>query len=291
MDHLAVTTPDRVVPMRVIVCGVQRTGTLSVRLALKQLGFNDCYHMQNLLENPEKECPQWVHLIETQYGGKGTVTKADFDKVLGNSQACVDVPAALFGVELAALYPEAKVIILNREPESWYYSTLESVINAARPASPWIKLQMLFCFVFDPASRAFARFGMAMAGLAFRYDHRAEKDKAITWYTGMYKRFRDEIPEARRFEYKVQDGWGPLCEYLEVPVPTVKDEQTGEEVEAPFPHVNDRKTFQKNTLKSRARALRRARDNMLVGAGKMAVIAATGYVGYIVWKTRLGGRF
>ncbi|PTB62560.1 hypothetical protein BBK36DRAFT_1172324 [Trichoderma citrinoviride] len=290
MNEYAEAKTDRAVPMRVIVCGLQRTGTLSVRVALKQLGFNDCYHMHNLLESPETECPQWARLIEAHYGGKGTITKADFDRVLGNSQACVDVPAALFGVELAAMYPEAKVIILNRDPESWYTSCLESVIMAAQPASPWVRLQMLFCFAFDPATRAFARFGRAMSGLAFRHNHRTEKDKAIAWYTGMYKRFRDEIPEERRIEYRVQDGWGPLCAYLDVPVPTVRDEATGEEVEMPFPHVNDRETFRRNTEKSRARAVRRARENLLAGAGRLAVVAAVGYAGYAVWKTMRLGR-
>lgn len=262
-----------------------------MKVALQQLGFNECYHMHNLQENPERDCPQWKRLIEAHYGGKGTITKADFDKVMGNAQACVDVPSALFGVELAAMYPEAKVIILSRDPETWYYSALESVIVAAVPESPWVKLRMLFCFVFDPATRAFAMFGRAMSGLAFRHNHRAEKDKAIAWYTGMYKRFRDEIPEARRFEYQIQDGWGPLCAYLEVPVPTVRDERTGEVVEAPFPHLNDRETFLKNMEKGRARALRRAQKNLLAGVGKMVVMAAMGYAGYVVWRTRLGRRF
>ncbi|RFU76177.1 hypothetical protein TARUN_6051 [Trichoderma arundinaceum] len=290
MDHLAVATPDRVVPMRIIVCGLQRTGTLSMRMALKQLGFNDCYHMQNVLENPEQEAPKWVRLFEAHFGGKGTVTKADFDKVLGHSQACVDVPAALFGVELAAMYPEAKVIILNRDPEKWYVSALESIVAAVNPGSPLAKFEMLFCFLFDPATRAFGKFGKAMSGLAFRYDHRTEKDKAIAWYKSTYQRFRDEIPEERRFEYQVQDGWGPLCAYLQVPVPMVRDEETGDMVEAPFPRVNDRETFRKNTRKSRARALGRARENLLVGVGKMAFIAAVGYAGYALWRKRLGGR-
>ncbi|KAL7921063.1 hypothetical protein ACQKWADRAFT_296817 [Trichoderma austrokoningii] len=281
-------TPDRVVPMRVIVCGVQRTGTLSMRIALEQLGFNDCYHMQNLLENPQQEAPKWIRLIEAHFGnGKGTISKADFNAVLGHHQSCVDVPTALFGVELAAMYPEAKVIILNREPEDWYCSVSESIMASVRPTSRMAKLAMLFCFAFDPATRAFARFGKAMSGLAFRYDHRTEKDKAIAWYTGTYRRFRDEIPEERRIEYRIQEGWGPLCAYLEVPVPMVRDEETGEMVEAPFPRANDRETFKKKQAEGRKKAMRRARNNLLAGAGRMVLMVAVGYAAYAVW---LGGR-
>ncbi|KAL7786770.1 P-loop containing nucleoside triphosphate hydrolase protein [Trichoderma ceciliae] len=290
METFAVATPDRVVPMRVIVCGLHRTGTLSMRTALKQLGFNDCYHMHNVLENPEKEVPKWIRLFEARFAGRGTITKADFDKILGHSQACVDIPPALFGVELAAMYPEAKVIILNRDPEKWYQSVMESIVASVNPESPLTRLQMLFCFVFDPATRAFAKLGKAMSGLAFRYDHRTEKDKAMAWYKGMYERFRDEIPEERRIEYQIQDGWGPLCAYLGVSVPMIREEKTGEMVEAPFPRVNDREAFKENMVKGRERALGRARENLLVGVGKTAVLAAMGYAGYAVWKTRLGGR-
>ncbi|PTB36557.1 hypothetical protein M441DRAFT_62031 [Trichoderma asperellum CBS 433.97] len=283
-------TPDRLVPMRVIVCGVQRTGTLSMRIALQQLGFGDCYHMHNILENPQQEAPKWIRLIEAHFGGQGTISKADFDAVLGNCQSCVDVPPALFGVELAAMYPEAKVIVLNRDPEDWYRSVSESIMASVNPTSRLAKLGMLFCFVFDPATRAFAQFGRAMSGLAFRYDHRREKDKAIAWYTGTYQRFRDEIPEQRRLEYRIEEGWGPLCEYLQVPVPMVRDEETGEMVEAPFPRANDRETFKKNQAKGREKAMRRARKNLLVGVGRMALMAAVAYAGYAVWERRLGGR-
>ncbi|PON24733.1 hypothetical protein TGAM01_v206241 [Trichoderma gamsii] len=286
-------TPERVVPMRVIVCGVQRTGTLSMRIALEQLGFSNCYHMQNILENPQQEAPKWIRLIEAHFSdpgkGKGTISKADFDAVLGNFQSCVDVPPALFGVELAAMYPEAKVIILNREPEDWYCSVSESIMASVRPTSRLAKLGMLFCFAFDPATRAFAKFGRAMSGLAFRYDHRTEKNKAIAWYTSTYQRFRDEIPEGRRIEYEIQEGWGPLCAYLEVPVPMVRDEETGEMVEAPFPRANDRETFKRNQAKGREKAMRRARNNLLVAVGRVVLLAAAGYAGYALWKTRLGG--
>ena len=35
--------------------------------------------------------------------------------------------------------------------------------------------------------------------------------------------------------YKPGDGWAPLCEYLNVPVPDM-----------PYPSKNDRSTFQRN---------------------------------------------
>ncbi len=40
------------------------------------------------------------------------------------------------------------------------------------------------------------------------------------------------VPPGRLLVWSVTEGWGPLCEFLDVPVPT-----------EPLPHVNDRETF------------------------------------------------
>ncbi|KAF5129570.1 hypothetical protein E5D57_005900 [Metarhizium anisopliae] len=58
-----------------------------------------------------------------------------------------------------------------------------------------------------------------------------------------YKNIRDSIPEERRLEFAAQDGCGPLCEFLAVPVTIVNDERTNEVVVAPFPRVHDRDSF------------------------------------------------
>ena len=38
----------------VIGTGVGRTGTHSLKLALEQLGFGKCYHMDELFQHPER---------------------------------------------------------------------------------------------------------------------------------------------------------------------------------------------------------------------------------------------
>jgi Sulfotransferase domain len=43
---------------------------------------------------------------------------------------------------------------------------------------------------------------------------------------------RDTVPAGRLLEWQPADGWEPLCEFLEVPVP-----------DGPLPHENDRATF------------------------------------------------
>ncbi|KAF5025627.1 hypothetical protein F66182_2233 [Fusarium sp. NRRL 66182] len=283
------TTPDRIVPMRVIVCGVHRTGTLSIRNALWHLGFHDCYHMHSLIGDPSR-APEWIRAFEAKYAGSGSFTRADWDRLLGTCQAVCDVPAAFFGPELAELYPDAKVIILNRDPDKWYESVLNSIYLITTPQGIWAKLGMMYCFLLDTNLQYMAAYSRALRTWVQRYDHGKDKDKALAWYRAQYREFHERIPADRYIEYTITQGWGPLCHYLGVPVPEVKDPETGRMVEAPFPHLNDRETFRRQSKVMRSKSRARANSNLLSAVGRLALTGVVGYAGYLVWKTRLGGR-
>ena len=47
----------------------------------------------------------------------------------------------------------------------------------------------------------------------------------------------DTVPSERLLVWDPKEGWEPLCEFLEVPVP-----------DTPLPHVNDTENFQKNLI-------------------------------------------
>ena len=54
-------------------------------------------------------------------------------------------------------------------------------------------------------------------------------------YDAYYREIRKQVPPERRLEYKMGDGWEPLCAFLGVPVP--------EGVE--FPRENDKASHEK----------------------------------------------
>lgn len=283
------TLPDRIVPMRVIVCGVHRTGTLSIRSALWQLGFHDCYHMHSMIQDTS-QASEWVRAFEAKYAGRGTFTRADFDRLLGDCQAVCDAPAAFLGPELAEAYQEAKVIILNRDPEKWYDSVLNSIYLMTKPQGLGRKLSMIYSFMFDTSLRNMAGYSKALRQYVLKYDHGEEKDKALAWYKAQYDEFRERIPAERRIEYTITDGWAPLCEHLGVPIPMIEDPETGKMVEAPFPRLNDREMFKANSKRMVKRSRARANDNLLSAVGRLALLGVAGYAGYLAWRTRLGGR-
>lgn len=247
--------------------------------------------MHSSATNGDTDSPYWVRAFQAKYAGKGTMlTRADWDELLGSYQAICDLPATCFAPELAEAYPEAKVIILNRDPESWYDSVLNSIYkHMLSPTLPQ-KLKFMYRLALDPVSRGAVATTGAMGSLALGYNHGKQKDKALAWFKAQYDEYRERIPEGRRIEYTVKDGWKPLCEHLGVPVPMVRDEASGDMVEAPFPHANDREAFVGNVAQMSSEGLQRANDNLLRKVGQFAISGVVAYGIFWAWRSRLGLR-
>ena len=99
-----------------------------------------------------------------------------------------------------------------------------------------------------------------------------------THYNAAHTEARRLVPPERRLEYSVEQGWGPLCEFLEVGVPVVEGEG-GKGVRA-FPMVNDTGSF---TRKMQV-VKRRAWGRVVRRCG--VVVGAVGVVGWGVWWIR-----
>ena len=69
--------------LQVIGAGFGRTGTMSLKVALEQLGFSPCYHMVEVFAHPE-------HIALWQAIGDGA--PADWEAVFGGYRADVDAP-------------------------------------------------------------------------------------------------------------------------------------------------------------------------------------------------------
>ncbi|KFA60253.1 hypothetical protein S40285_08070 [Stachybotrys chlorohalonatus IBT 40285] len=273
----------RVVPLKVIVAGVQRTGTLSMQHALMKLGFYDCYHMVSFAENCSRDAPQWIRAMEAKFEGKGTFDKKDWDKLLGKYQAVCDQPATFFAADLAELYPDAKVIILNRDPEKWYHSVTASIYASLPLYSPFFVIGKLYCLLFDYEARSILKYFQLQARVAQPYNHGKEKEKAISWFKGMYKEFRERIPKERRMEFQMGDGWGPLCEFLGCDIP-MEEDASGKLVEAPFPRKNDAQQFHQLTDETWAKSHQRATDTFMGLVGRATMLGALGYGGYVAFN-------
>jgi hypothetical protein len=192
--------------LKVIGAGFGRTGTLSLKLALEQLGFGPCYHMVEVFKNPQ--APQWW--VDAADG------RPDWATIFGGYNATVDWPNATFYAELAEAYPEAKVILTERDPEAWFASTQATIFPYDEPPNDDAPFNQMFRKVI---------------GALFDYRMR-DHDHVIDVYLRHNAEVRRRIPPERLLVYEVAQGWAPLCAFLDVPVP-----------EAPMPAVNTTEQF------------------------------------------------
>ena len=71
--------------MKVLCLGVSRTGTSSMRQALIDLGYSDCYHYASILNDNPRDNEMWVEAFEAKFQGKGKpFERAEWDRLLGH---------------------------------------------------------------------------------------------------------------------------------------------------------------------------------------------------------------
>ncbi|KAI0391563.1 hypothetical protein F5Y17DRAFT_478619 [Xylariaceae sp. FL0594] len=234
LPHLARSSAG----LQVIVCSLPRTGTSSIKLALERLGIRKVYHMTTFVENPE-DYKYWAAVTKAKIGGK-EAPRSVWDSLLGNYQAVVGAPACYFAVDLARIYPNAKIIILNRDSESWYNSFAQTVQRMIKRREELRTLERLIRPWVPQQGSAIIRLGnlLSRSGVGLGC---YGKDECLKYYHDYYEYCRRNIPPQRYIECSVQDGWAPLCAHLGIPIPERKT--TNGWVREPFPEVNDRETF------------------------------------------------
>src|SRR5262245_37587709 len=180
--------------VKVIGAGYGRTGTLSLKVALEQLGFGPCYHMVEVFKNPQA-ASWWVDAADG---------KDDWRKIFEVYNATVEWPGSTFYAALADTYPDAKVILTERNPEDWFASTQATIFPRATPPDTDVPFDQMFRKVIGRL-----------------FDHRMrEHDHVIDVYLRHNAAVRRRIPPDRLLVYEVAQGWEPLCRFLDVPVPS-----------------------------------------------------------------------
>ncbi|EIE78208.1 hypothetical protein RO3G_02912 [Rhizopus delemar RA 99-880] len=111
-------------PLQVIGAGFGRTGTDSLHEALNILGYNT-HHMSCIFKNENLD-------FETFKEAHRNPEAIDWDKPYDGFDAAVDWPTCNFYKELMVKYPDAKVLLTVRTPESWYVSVCKTVVTMSQ---------------------------------------------------------------------------------------------------------------------------------------------------------------
>ncbi|KAI8149847.1 P-loop containing nucleoside triphosphate hydrolase protein [Fennellomyces sp. T-0311] len=195
-------------PLKIIGAGMGRTGTDSLRIALNTLGYNT-HHMKTLNEEggrAEMFTKAYEHPEEA----------VDWDYIYEGFDAAIDWPTCAFVEPLMKKYPDAKVILTIRDPDSWYRSMGNTIFRKHEdlkiiPETP--RKRMARRIILDGAYHVPGMFE----------DQEAMKEKFIQNTEWVKK----HVPEDRLLIMELGEGWERLCKFLDKPVPDVK-----------YPHVN-----------------------------------------------------
>jgi hypothetical protein len=202
--------------LQVIGVGLHRTGSMSVKAALERLGFGPCYHGMEALRRA-RDGDHWLAAFES--GGD-----VDWSVIFDGYRATMDWPTVYFWEQLAAAYPAAKILLTERDPESWWSSHAEMFRTGAALEQELTDEQRQWA-----EESGFGRMQAALGTVAPAIFDGQVFDKAhcLRVFARHYERVRQTVPAERLLAYRVQEGWEPLCRFLGVEVP-----------DEPFPRVN-----------------------------------------------------
>ncbi|KAF6231212.1 hypothetical protein HO173_010544 [Letharia columbiana] len=123
-------------------------------------------------------------------------------------------------------YPEAKIILVERDVEDWYRSFDATVVTEL-----FNKVADVIVGYIEPLIGS--QIGPMGRKLLYRYFHANTPDElrqnARSVYKEHYRRIREAAPKGRLLEYRLGEGWGPLCDFLGKDVPEG----------LPFPRINE----------------------------------------------------
>ncbi|MHB8234277.1 MAG: sulfotransferase family protein [Solirubrobacteraceae bacterium] len=209
--------------MKLIGAGLPRTGTLTQKLAFEQLGLGPCYHWVNVIADLD-QVDVWNRALDGE---------AVWDEVFAGHESTSDWPGGYFYRELAEFYPEAKVLLSVRDPESWERSFRETIWTMSYGSS----LMPLLAHARAEVDPRFHRYlelvdRMFWGPQGTFADGNAEPAQLIEQMQRHHEQVKATIPADRLLVWEVGEGYEPLCEFLDLPVP-----------DEPLPHANDRGQF------------------------------------------------
>ena len=189
--------------MKVICAGIGKTGTKSITKALRHLGFT-------VFDWEEQIFDFLDHWFDVFQNG----ADPDVKRVYQNADAVVDIPGNFFWEEILEAFPDCKVILSEREEDSWVKSvanqlkTVEAVKSRTMALlSPTMRKMY---YIGDSNVRALVGSCNKNSTCVFRKRYRIHNHHV-----------KSIVSPDKLLVYNVQQGWKPLCDFLGCEVPAV----------------------------------------------------------------------
>ncbi|KAI8140117.1 P-loop containing nucleoside triphosphate hydrolase protein [Fennellomyces sp. T-0311] len=204
-------------PLKIIGAGYGRTGTDSLRSALDILGYRT-HHMRSMYQDEDSHPELFLEAFNHPE------RPVDWDYLYNDYDAAVDWPTATFVKRLVESYPEAKVLLTVRDPDSWYKSMRNTVFRSL--TTPITSEKGL-------KSRAMSKV-ICMDGLLSTIQPNQPMDEIMikAKYNAHNEWVIQAVPPERLLVLKLGEGWDRLCRFLDKPIPDI-----------PYPHSNSTEEF------------------------------------------------
>lgn len=216
--------------LQVINASYSKTGTKTMHAAFDILGYKVCDAQESVYSH--------FDIWEKIWNAEGDVRK-HFHTLFGaNSKwgytATTDLPTYNFWDVLAEEFPDAKVILIERDEDKWANSMEKHLAVEHKEFKEmmfWRCYNWIYSKVFNHSSQAMGVYMDFMRPLALGPEARnyygVNMDLKISQYRKHNLYVKNHCSPDRLLIYKLGDGWEPLCKFLNKPVP-----------DEPFPHCN-----------------------------------------------------
>ena len=207
--------------MKVIGVGFGRTGTWSLKHALDKIGAGPCFHMLDLIRNPDMVKPWHDAAIKGQ---------PDWDAMFEGFESTIDWPGCSFWEELIEVYPDAKVLLNVRDFDGWFKS-FNNTIYAVRKAAMAGEMP-------EDANRPqpSPELWEVIGHLVYEHDLEGkvdDPDALRKLYNDRIETIKQRVPAERLTIFELgKDGWETLADMCGVEAPTTE-----------FPHLHDTDEF------------------------------------------------
>ncbi|XEV01323.1 hypothetical protein FSHL1_006610 [Fusarium sambucinum] len=205
--------------MKILSLGMPRTGSSSIAKALTILGYDGVHHGIQSISLPleqtlmSKAADSTFPSLPTYTGIP--FTRNDWNALFSNYEAVTDM-GSLFALQLIKAYPHAKVILVERDVDTWFESMNEACFNRLWGWRADLIIDYLGPIWGLQGGKTLRTVLLCFFG-AQNVDgiRKVAKDR----YIRHYEEIRAAVPKERLLEFKLEQSWEPLCEFLGHDVP------------------------------------------------------------------------
>ncbi|CAL8103919.1 unnamed protein product [Calicophoron daubneyi] len=218
----------------VMNAGIGKSGTRSIQRALEILYGEPCYHISSAASDHPDHIPKLIEIFEKMEADSNfEISDDDVHFLIKGYKTISENPLCMFYRNILKMYPNIKVILVIRDTQSWLRCVRASIFprdSTVVPQTFFDRLAQRFIL-----GKGYLELGILSMRCALGFDCPLNDDEGITkGYKNWNEQVRKTVPAENLLIFNLGEGWRPICQFLNLPVPDCQ-----------FPHSNEREQYMK----------------------------------------------